>query len=141
MLFKNKRITFFAYIPNGFLQTCCVNHYGALESWQVSPWSDMRFSNVQLHSYFHKQRIFSTQPQCCLTFSCTDLQMMLRCYLIHLSFIMLIHFLHTCFYAHLLQMKKANNFQIVKVQRQDVTQLLLDFQPISAWRCLSKCCF
>ena len=30
-------------------------------------------------SFFYKQRSFSTQPQFCLTFSWTELQMLLRC--------------------------------------------------------------
>ena len=32
--------------------------------------------------------------------------------------------------------KKANNFQIAKVKLQGIAQLLLDFLPFSAWRCL-----
>ena len=30
-------------------------------------------------------------------------------------------------------LKKANNFQIAKVQPQSVAELLLNFLPISAW--------
>ena len=37
---------------------------------------------------FLKATLYSTQPQCCLTFSCIDLQMLLRYYLIHISIIM-----------------------------------------------------
>ena len=48
-------------------------------------------SNTRL---FYKQRCFSTQPQCCLTFSCIDLQMLLRCCLIHIRIITLRLFLH-----------------------------------------------
>ena len=33
-------------------------------------------------------------------------------------------------------MKKANNFQIAKIQPEGAAWLLLDFLPISAWRCL-----
>ena len=32
-------------------------------------------------------------------------------------------------------MEKANNFQLAKVQPQGVPLLLLEFLPISAWRC------
>ena len=42
--------------------------------------------------FFYKQRFFSTQPQCCLTFSWIELQMMVRCCLIHTSSIILRHF-------------------------------------------------
>ena len=34
------------------------------------------------------------------------------------------------------RMKKANNFQIQKVQPEDVAKLLLDFLPILTWWCL-----
>ena len=37
-------------------------------------------------------------------------------------------------------MKRPNNFQIAKVQPRGIAQLLLDFMPVSAWRCLQKCC-
>ena len=40
-------------------------------------------------SFFYKQRIFSTQPHCCLTFSWTELQVLLNCCLIHISLIIL----------------------------------------------------
>ena len=35
-------------------------------------------------------------------------------------------------------MNNANNFQIAKVQPQDVAERLLDFLPISAWSLLVK---
>ena len=37
--------------------------------------------------FFYKQRFFSTQPQCCLTASWIELQMLLRCCWIHISII------------------------------------------------------
>ena len=40
-----------------------------------------------LHAFFYKQRFFSTQPQCCLTSSWIELQMLLRCCLIHITII------------------------------------------------------
>ena len=36
---------------------------------------------------FYKQRFFSTQPQCCLTFAWIQVQMLLRCCLIYISII------------------------------------------------------
>ena len=38
---------------------------------------------------FYKQHFFSTQPQCCLTFSWIQLQMLLRCCVIHITIIIL----------------------------------------------------
>ena len=43
--------------------------------------------------FFYKQHFFSTQPQFCLTFSWTELQMLLTCCL-HISIIVVRHFLH-----------------------------------------------
>ena len=43
--------------------------------------------------FFYKQRFFSTQPQCCFTFSWIELQMLLRCCLRHKSIIIPRHFL------------------------------------------------
>ena len=49
------------------------------------------------------------------------------------------------FFAHFLEylllflddnVKKVDNFQIAKVQPQGVAERLLDFLPISLWRCL-----
>ena len=48
----------------------------------------------QLHNFFYEQRFFSTQPQCCLTFSWIELQMLLRCCLIHTIIVIMRHFLH-----------------------------------------------
>ena len=47
-----------------------------------------------MHAFFYKQRFFSTQPQCCLTFSWIELQTFLRCCLVHISIIILGHFLN-----------------------------------------------
>ena len=41
--------------------------------------------------FFSKQRFFSTQPRCCLTFSITELQMLLRCCLMRISIIIHLH--------------------------------------------------
>ena len=39
--------------------------------------------------FFYKQCFFSSQPQCCSTFSWIELQMLLRCYLTHISILIL----------------------------------------------------
>ena len=61
-------------------------------SWVIS------FYCSVLHVFFTccstLQRFFSTQPQGCLTFSWIELQMLLRCCLVHVSIIILRHFLY-----------------------------------------------
>ena len=51
----------------------------------------------RLQSFFHKQRFSSTRPQYCLTFSRIELQMLLRCCLIHISMTILRHFFYLLF--------------------------------------------
>ena len=59
--------------------------------------SSMEFRNgesntdkVKLH-FFYQQRIFSTQPQCCLTFSWIEPKMLLKCCLLHIDMILQRH--------------------------------------------------
>ena len=125
-----------------------------------------------------KATLFSTHPHCCLTLPWIELQMLLRCYLIHKRIIILRHFLlylclsldlglfmsYLCdlfflfiminriisliqthlFFCLFFQnmsyyfwmitwMKNVNNFQIGKVQPQDVAWPLVYFLPISVW--------
>ena len=47
-----------------------------------------------LWGIFYKQRLFSTQPQCCLRFPWTQLHMLLRCCLLHITIILLRHILY-----------------------------------------------
>ena len=51
----------------------------------------------QVRAFFYNQRYFSTQPQCCLTFSWIELQMLLRCCLIHITIIILRHILYSVY--------------------------------------------
>ena len=44
-----------------------------------------------------KQRFFSTQPQCCLTFTWIELQMFLWCWLIHISISIVRHLIFIAF--------------------------------------------
>ena len=58
----------------------------------------------EIHAFFNKKRFFffSTQPQCCLTSSWIELQMLLRCCLIHITIIILRHILYlACFCSYL----------------------------------------
>ena len=43
-----------------------------------------KLSQIFLFTLFFKQRFFSTQPQCCLTLLWIELQVLLRCCLIHI---------------------------------------------------------
>ena len=61
-------------------------------------------NNTWLHAFFYKQHLFLIQPQCCLPFSWTEFQMLLRCCLVHISIIILgrfIYLLYLCPYLHL----------------------------------------
>ena len=49
---------------------------------------------IEAHAFFYKQRLFSTQPQCCLTFSWIEPQMLFRYCLIHVTIKILRHVLH-----------------------------------------------
>ena len=55
---------------------------------------------MQITCFFYKQLFFSTQPQCCLTYSSwTELQMLLRYCLMHIRIIIpghIIYLLHLC---------------------------------------------
>ena len=44
--------------------------------------------------FFISYAFFSTQPQCCLTFSWIELQMLLRCCLVHIAIMILKHMLY-----------------------------------------------
>ena len=66
-----------------------------------SEWLLLSRNNVIMRGYFisytrffWKATLVSTQLQCCLTFSWVELQMLLRCCLIHKSIITLKHFLY-----------------------------------------------
>ena len=67
---------------------------------------------------------FSTQPQCYLTFSWTDLQALLRCYLIHVSIIMLRHFWYLLYLCSCLDLGLFMSF---------MCDLLLTFIFVSLW--------
>ena len=53
------------------------------------------FGRIEIYTLFSiSNAYFSTQPQYCLIFSWIELQMLLRCCLIHMSIIILRHFLY-----------------------------------------------
>ena len=66
----------------------------SITSWKLSSldlglWELSVLFSAKIHAFFNKQHLFSTQPQCCLTFSWIELQMLLKCCLIHKSIIIL----------------------------------------------------
>ena len=70
-------------------------------SWELSG-----IFSEQLHAFVYKQRamLFSTQPPCCLTFSWTELQMLLRCCIIQISIIIVRHFLYLLYLCSFLDL-------------------------------------
>ena len=70
-----------------------------------------------IQAFFYKQHFFSTQPQCCLTFLWIELQVLLWCCLIHISIIILRHFLYLlclcpCLYLGLVMSYLCDSFFI-----------------------------
>ena len=61
---------------------------------QISDIPQAGFEPAHIHVFIYKQLIFSTQPQCCLSFSWIELQMLLRCCWLHISTIILRHVLY-----------------------------------------------
>ena len=91
--------------------------------------------------FFWKQHFFSTQPQCCLTFSWIELQMLLRYCLIYISIIILRHFLYLLylcpsldqglFISYLCYLFFIFIFVMVNRMNADTLVLLLIFQNMS----------
>ena len=75
--------------------TLTVNHglCGILKRWQLN---NQRYNvqEIMVYTLFYTQRFFSTQPQCCWTFWWIELQILLKSCLIHISIIILSHFLY-----------------------------------------------
>ena len=55
-----------------------------------------KYENLKFNTthFFYKQRFFSTHPHCCLAFSWIELQMFLRCGLIHITIIIPLYILY-----------------------------------------------
>ena len=75
---------------------------------QKNAWT---YLGSDIYTFFYKQHFFSTQPQCCLTFSWIKLQMLLQCCLIHVTIVILKHILWTLFFewAKILKTKFPKN--------------------------------
>ena len=77
----------------------CKKLYNWQESLKLCKYSETlhslsRVPSHPIRAFFYKQRFFFlTRPLCCLTFSWIELQLLLRCCLIHISTIILRHFL------------------------------------------------
>ena len=73
----------------------CLDETGSLSvAHPVYPHQPRSCHTTQSTGFCQKQCFFSTQPQFCLTFSWIELQMLLRCCLIHLSTIILCVFMY-----------------------------------------------
>ena len=70
-----------------YIETCQMICSATLAFHELIPW-------LLYTLFLYKQRSFSTQSQCCLTFSLIEIQMLLRCFLIHISIVILRHFLY-----------------------------------------------
>ena len=60
------------------------------------PQRTVKIKNLQ--AFFYKQRIFSAQPQCCLTFSWIEVHMLLKCCLLRIeqSYRGILYFVYLC---------------------------------------------
>ena len=61
--------------------------------------------------FFYKQRFSSTQPQCCLNFSWIELQMLLRCCLIHIG----ITILRYVIFATIVSLSRRRSTYVVSI--------------------------
>ena len=115
-------------------------------------WRRRKFYLCRYTCFLISSECFSTQPQCCLTFSWIELQMLLRWRLIQISIIILRHFLH-----HLLYLSQCLDlglfmsylcdlyfmliviFIIINRMNTDALVLLLIFQKISFYFWMITC--
>ena len=82
--------------------------------------------------FFFKQRSFSAQPQCCLTFSWIELQMLLRCCLIHISIIILRHFCYLLYLCPCLDLRPFTSYLYDLFQTFIFIFIMIN--PIISWR-------
>ena len=83
---ENKKYLRRSPLFNEFTDCKPLVHFNFLAISMLIKWKNIR-NNLQW-------LLPSTQPQCCLIFAWIELQMLLRCCLIHISFIILRHFLY-----------------------------------------------
>ena len=108
---------------------------------------------MKVHAFLISNTFFSTQPKCCLTFSWIELQMLLKCCLIHVNIVILSHFLLLlCLSPYLeLGLFMSNlcnlcgifififiNENVDKNYKSDTLVLLLIFKNISYYSLLIK---
>ena len=83
------RWTFLALFPQLLLWKKCEE--GSSKLLKLMGFLSQFLSKFYNTHFFYKQRLFSTLPQCCLTFSWFELQILFSCCLIHISTIVLWH--------------------------------------------------
>ena len=87
--------------------------------WEIL-YSQIFYGSAPIYTFFYKQRFFWTQRQCCLTFSWIELQMLLRCCLIHITIIILRHILYLLYLCPCLDLDQFMSY---------ICDLLFSFQP------------
>ena len=92
----------------GFLFSTRLSNISSNFNWVkgLKGWTERKFSKkayivssalIGNTGFFYKQGFFSTQPQCCVICSWIELQMLLRCCLIHIITIVLRGILHVVY--------------------------------------------
>ena len=82
---------FLEILQNSRENTCVRVYFLESSFCKVAGWS------LAYMLFFSKQPFFSTQPQCCLTFLWIELQILLRCWLIHNHHYTETHFIFSMF--------------------------------------------
>ena len=119
--YKNKKFMIFVELENESLSEKHPNHFKNIKTNLWNNLFDKAFMNTILYfaSKYSKRAfektaheigfikygldikytLFSTQPQCCLTFSWIELRMLLRCCLIQTSIVIMRHFLYLLYWC------------------------------------------
>ena len=87
---KYREVWFYSW----FKFFCFIDFVSSQAVWVPLSWGIVKtfFTFCLFYMLFLWATLFSTQPQSCLTFSWIELQMLLRCCLIHINTIILWHF-------------------------------------------------
>ena len=96
----------------------------------------MILERVLRYTFFlYKERFFSTQPCSCLTFSWIELQILVRCCLIHVSIVIMRHFLYLLYLSPYLDLGLLLSYLydlfFINLMNTETPVLLLIFQNMS----------
>ena len=87
------------------------------------------------YKLFYKQRLFSTQPQCWLTFYWTESEMLLKCCLLHRGIALR---RHTIFYIFVSMSTYWSIYALFKICFLIITFIFIKINHIISKTCLSK---